>query len=52
MLDMTYRRLHGYAFDTLFGCQVGIVASPKLVRPAVEHQAEGIEELLRTGIHT
>ena len=42
----------GYAFDTLFGCQGGTVASPKLVRPAVEHQAEGIEKLLRAGIHT
>ena len=52
MLDMTYKWLHAYAFDTLFGCQVGTVASPKLVRPAVEHQAEGIEKLLRTGIHT
>ena len=52
MLYMTYKRMHGYALDTLFGCQVGIVASPIRVRPAVEHQAEGIEKLLRTCIHT
>ena len=51
-LTLTHAIYDIQTLDTLLGCQVGIVASPIFIRPAVEHQAEGIEKLLRRCIHT